>query len=265
MSGIIAGILRLSVHCFPCKTHAEGSPAAIDLHIAIGSEMPNAALSLSEKQSPSVICYEIQSTAENTAVLRNTLRNLINREPDLEVVGEANGGQAALQLFPRVNPDVTLMDGSMPDMSGIETTRQLKQIQPNAKIIGLTFYGESTYLEEMAAVGASGFLVKSGEPENVMNAIRIVSAGGTYFDPAIPHPPAPAMRAAASATERLSTDELAVAKLLSNGRTNAEIAVLLGLKIPAVEKLRAAAMKKLGLRSRAGLVRMAAKRHWLAD
>jgi len=201
---------------------------------------------------------------EDHAVLRDTLRNLINRQPDLEVVGEANGGRAALQLFPRIKPDVVLMDGSMPDMSGIETTRRLKQIQPKAKIIGLTFYGESTYLEEMAAVGASGFLVKTSEPENVMNAIRIVSDGGTYFDPAIPRRSAPAVRAA-SATERLTGDELAVAKFLANGRTNAEIAVSLGLKIPTVEKHRASAMKKLGLHSRAGLVRLAAERHWLTD
>ena len=201
---------------------------------------------------------------EDHALLRDTLRNLINRQPDLEVVGEANGGRAALQLFSRVNPDVVLMDGSMPDMSGIDTTRRLKQIQPNAKIIGLTFYGESTYLEEMAAVGASGYLVKTGEPENLMNAIRIVSAGGTYFDPAIPRRPVRAARAA-SATEGLTRKELAVAKFLANGRTNAEIAVSLGLKIPVVEMHRAAAMKKLGLRSRAGLVRLAAERHWLAD
>ena len=201
---------------------------------------------------------------EDHAVLRDTLRNLINRQPDLEVVGEANGGRAALQLFPRIKPGVVLMDGSMPDMSGIETTRRLKQIEPKAKIIGLSFYGESTYLEEMEAVGANGYLVKTGEPENVMNAIRIVSAGGTYFDPVIPRPRTRAARAARG-TERLTASELAVAKFLANGRTNAEIAVSLGLKIPAVEKHRAAAMKKLGLNSRAGLVRLAAKRHWLAD
>jgi DNA-binding NarL/FixJ family response regulator len=216
---------------------------------------------MKKKQRPEKVHVML---VEDHALLRSTLRKLINRQPDLEVVGEANGGRAALELFPRVNPDVVLMDGSMPGMNGIETTRRLKQIQPNAKIIGLTFYGESTYLEEMAAVGASGYLVKTGEPENVMNAIRIVSAGGTYFDPAIPGPPAPAARAAA-ATERLTADELAVAKLLANGRTNAEIAVSLGLKTSAVEKLRAAAMKKLGLRSRAELVRTAARRRWLAN
>lgn len=201
---------------------------------------------------------------EDHAFLRDTLRKLINRQPDLEVVGEANSGRAALELFPRVKPDVVLMDGSMPDMSGIETTRRLKQIQPKVKIIGLTFYNESTYLEEMAGVGASGYLVKTSEPENVMNAIRTVSDGGTYFDPTIPRRATPAARAA-SPTESLTGDELAVAKFLADGRTNAEIAVSLGIKIPVVERHRAAAMKKLGLHSRAGLLRLAAERHWLAD
>ena len=201
---------------------------------------------------------------EDHAFLRDSLRNLINRQPDLEVVGEANGGRAALQLFPRIKPDIVLMDGSMPDMSGIETTRRLKQIQPKAQIIGLTFYDESTYLEEMAAVGASGYLVKTSEPENVMNAIRTVSNGGTYFDPTIPRRPARVARAA-SAIKRLTSDELAVAKFLADGRTNAEIAVSLGLQISAVEKHRAAAMKKLGLHSRAELLRLAAERRWLAD
>src|SRR4029077_6806759 len=98
-----------------------------------------------------------------------------NLAPDLEVVGEAESGPAALQLLSRINPDVILMDGSMPEMNGIETTRRLKQLQPKSKIIGLTLYGESTYLEEMVAVGASGYLIKTGVTENLINAIRVVA------------------------------------------------------------------------------------------
>jgi len=150
----------------------------------------------------------------------------------------------------------------MPDMNGIETTRRLKQIQPKAKIIGLTLYGESTYLEEMAAAGASGFLMKTGSPENVFDAIRTVAGGGTYFDPAVPRYPTSTAHANLD-TEELTDDELAVAKLLANGQTNAEIAGSLGLQIQVVETRRVAAMKKLGLRSRAGLVRIASERHWL--
>jgi DNA-binding NarL/FixJ family response regulator len=200
---------------------------------------------------------------DDHAGLREALRKVINLQPDLEVAAEASGGRDALQLLSHVNPDVVLMDGSMPEMNGIETTRQLKRLQPKAKIIGLTLYGESTYLEEMVAAGASGYVMKTGAPENVINAIRIVSKGGTYFDPAVPRRHQASVAHGASASEELTARELAVAKLLSNGLTNAEIAVSLDLKIRAVEAHRTAAFKKLGLRSRAGLVRVAAERHWL--
>jgi len=200
---------------------------------------------------------------DDHAGLREALRKVINLEPDLEVAAAASGGRDALQLLSHVNPDVVLMDGSMPEMNGIETTRRLKRLQPKTKIIGLTLYGESTYLEEMVAAGASGYVMKTGAPESVINAIRIVSKGGTHFDPAVPRRHQASVARGASATKELTARELAVAKLLSNGLTNAEIAVSLDLKVPAVEAHRTAAFKKLGLRSRAGLVRVAAERHWL--
>lgn len=199
---------------------------------------------------------------DDHAALREALRNVINLQPDLEVVGEAESGAAALRILPRINPNIIMMDGSMPGMNGIEATRLLKRAQPKVKIVGLTLYGESTYLEEMVAAGASGYLMKTGAPENVFDAIRIVNDGGTYFDPEVPRYAAPAARPGL-ATEELAEDELAVAKLLADGRTKTEIAASLGLTIPTVEKHRAAAMQKLGLRSRAGLVRLAAERHWL--
>jgi len=200
---------------------------------------------------------------DDHAALREALRKIINLQSDLKVTAEASGGRAAIQLLPRANPDVILMDGSMPEMNGIETTRRLKQLQPNAKIIGLTLYSESTYLEEMVASGASGYVMKTGAPEHVINAIRIVSKGGTYFDPDVPRRHRASVARRAPANKKLTAREIAVAKLLSNGLTNAEIATSLGLDIPTVEAHRTAALKKLGLRSRAGLVRVAAERDWL--
>ena len=200
---------------------------------------------------------------DDHAGLRRALRELIDLQPDLEVVAEADSGTAALQLFPRTTPDVVLMDGSMPEMNGIETTRRLKQIRPKVKVVGLTLYSEATYLEEMVAAGASGYLLKTGEPANLASAIRIVNKGGTYFDSAIPR------RAAAVAhkpsTQKLTTNELAVARMLANGQNNAEIADSLSLKIGAVERHRAAVLKKLRVCGRAGLIRLAAERHWLDD
>lgn len=199
---------------------------------------------------------------DDHALLREVLRKLINLQPDLEVVAEANGGRVALQLLPQTNPDVVLMDGSMPEMNGIEATSRLRKLQPDIKIIALTLYEQTMYLEEMVAMGASGFVLKTAEPTNLLEAIRTIAAGGTYFDPAIPQRSAP-IAAAASNREELTADELKVAKRLANGQTSAEIAASLGLNIPAVEAHRSAALKKLGLSSRAGLVRVAAQRRWL--
>jgi DNA-binding NarL/FixJ family response regulator len=215
---------------------------------------------MKKKQRPEKIRVML---VDDHAPLREALRKVINLERDLEVVAEADGGPAALQLLRRINADVVLMDGSMPGMNGIETTRGLKRLQPKAKIIGLTLYGESTYLEEMVAAGASGYVIKTGAPENLINAIRIINDGGTYFDPAVPRHRSTATAAPPSAIEELTAGELAVAKLIANGQTNSEIAMSLGLKLKTVDARRITAMKKLGLRSRAGLVRVAAERNWL--
>jgi two-component system NarL family response regulator len=179
----------------------------------------------------------------------------------LAVVAEAASGPIALDLFKRTAPDVILMDGSMPEMSGIKATHELKQLEPDVKIIGLTLYESSTYLEDMIAAGARGYVSKTGAPAVVAEAIRAVAEGGTYFDENIP-------RRASSAVqnqprvEELNAEELAVAKRLADGHTNAEIAAALDMTLPVVERHRIAAMKKLNVRSRAELARVAALCQW---
>jgi len=199
---------------------------------------------------------------DDHAGMREALRTIIDAEPDLTVVAEADGGRAALKLLRRTKPDVILMDGSMPEMSGMEATRQLKRLQPGVKIIGLTLYDEAAYLQEMIAAGAKGYVLKTSAPANVTKAIRTVVSGGSYFDKVVPS------RSYASSedeavVEELSESELAVIKRLADGRTNVEIAADLEFTLPLVESYRATAMKKLGLRSRAELVRVAVQRHWL--
>jgi len=195
-------------------------------------------------------------------VMREALRAIISAQPDLTIVAEADGGQAAIDLLEDARPEVVLMDGSMPEMNGMETTRRLRQLLPDLKVIGLTLYEQTTYLEEMIEAGASGYVLKTGSPSEIVQAVRAVARGGTYFAPSIPRR-VPAAAAQPAATGELSTDELAVAKLLANGRTNREIASSLGLSLAVVETRRAAAMNKLGLRTRAELVRVATKRAWL--
>jgi DNA-binding NarL/FixJ family response regulator len=197
---------------------------------------------------------------DDHAGMRDALRTFINLQPDLAVVAEADG-HSALDVFARTTPDVVLMDGSMPGKNGIELTHELGQLQPAVKVIGLTLYESSTYLEDMIAAGAKGYVSKTAAPTNVAEAIRAVAAGGTYFDKNIPR------RSSASAqkqtvVEDLSQDELAVLKRVANGQTNDEIAAALEVSLPVVESRRAAAMKKLNVRSRADLARVAALRQW---
>jgi two-component system invasion response regulator UvrY len=197
---------------------------------------------------------------DDHAGMRDALRTFINSEPDLAVVAEADGN-SAIDVFGRTAPDVVLMDGSMPGKNGIEVTHELRQRQPAVRVIGLTLYESSTYLEDMIAAGAKGYVSKTGTPTNVAEAIRAVAAGKTYFDKNIPR------RSSASAQNQtevddLSADELAVMKRIANGQTNDEIASDLEVTLPVVERLRTAAMKKLNVRSRAELARVAAQRQW---
>ena len=180
---------------------------------------------------------------DDHAAMRDALRMIVNSEPDLIVVAEADSGRSALELLPRTKPDVVLMDGSMPKMNGLEATRRLIELQPAMRIIGLTLYQEATYLEDMIAAGARGYVSKTSDPTNVTKAIRAIAAGETYFDQSVTRRFSTAAQDRAIA-EELSADQLAVMKRVANGRTNAEIAAELDLTISAVETQRTAAMKK---------------------
>jgi DNA-binding NarL/FixJ family response regulator len=197
---------------------------------------------------------------DDHAGMRDALRTFINLQPDLTVVAEADG-HSAIDVFARTTPDVVLMDGSMPGKNGIEVTQELRQLQPAVRVIGLTLYETSTYLEDMMAAGAKGYVSKTGAPTNIAKAIRAVAAGGTYFDEDIPRHSAASAQKQTMADE-LSANEQAVLKLVANGHTNDEIAAGLDLTLPVVERRRTVAMKKLNVRSRAELARVAALRHW---
>jgi DNA-binding NarL/FixJ family response regulator len=197
---------------------------------------------------------------DDHAGMRDALRTFLNLQTDLAVVAEADG-RSALDVFARTTPDVVLMDGSMPGKNGIEATHELRQFQPAVRVIALTLFESSTYLEDMIAAGAKGYVSKTGAPTNIAEAIRAVAAGGTYFDANI------SRRSAAPAQTKtvaddLSVDERAVLKRVASGQTNDEIAADLEVSLPVVERRRTAAMKKLNVRSRAELARVAVLRQW---
>jgi DNA-binding NarL/FixJ family response regulator len=194
--------------------------------------------------------------------MRAALRTVINLEDDLLLVAEMESGEAAIAALGAARPDIVLMDSSMSGMNGMETTRRLRELQPDLKIIGITLYEETSYLEEMIELGACGYVLKSGSPSEIIKAIRTVAAGGTWFDPSIPRR-VRAPGGGGTMSERLSNEELEVAKFLANGQTRSEIATLLGLSVAQVDARRQAAMSKLGARNRAELARVAKERGWL--
>jgi two-component system response regulator NreC len=201
--------------------------------------------------------------ADDHGVLRAGLRALLNTESDLDVVGEASGGIQALVLAARLQPDVMLMDISMPDLDGLEVTRQLAQQQPQIRVLLLTIHEDEAILREAIRAGAAGYIIKRAVESELINAIRSTAAGGMYVHPTlarvlledIARPPT-----TARATADLTARETEVLQAIAEGYTNRQIAERLHLSVRTVETHRANLRAKLDIRSRAGLVRYAAEK-----
>lgn len=193
------------------------------------------------------------------------IKMLIQAAPDLELVGEATDGKSALELIGTTAPDVAVIDVSMPGMTGIELTRRLAEGRSSAKILVLTMHDDRAYLQQLLTLGARGYLLKRSAAEELVRAIRAVAAGGLYVDPAVAGKlvSASTTSSPAAAPARLSEREEEVLKLAAQGFTNKEAAARLDLSIKTIETYKARAAEKLGLRTRAEIVRYGAARGWL--
>jgi DNA-binding NarL/FixJ family response regulator len=206
--------------------------------------------------------------ADDHMVVREGLKTLINAQPDMIVIGEAGDGQTALQQAQACQPDIVIMDITMPDMNGIQATAQLKHACPDVKVVALSVHEDTSYLRQLLAAGASGYVLKHVAADALIQAIRLVAAGGVYLDPAIAgHVVARYVRVPAAASELLGADlserETDVAQRIAQGYSNREIGTQLNLSVKTVETYRARALEKLGLESRAALVRYALSHGWL--
>jgi len=123
--------------------------------------------------------------AEDHETIRDGLKLLLNSQSDMEVVGEADNGRAALQLAEQLLPDVVVMDISMPELNGLQATKKLKEKCPRVKVLILTRHTEPVYLQELLQAGASGYVLKQSKSEELIRAILAVAAGQAYLDPAI--------------------------------------------------------------------------------
>lgn len=208
--------------------------------------------------------------ADDHAVVRDGLRVLIDAQDDLTVVGEAGNGEQALELIRRLQPDVALVDVSMPVMNGLELMSRLNEEPVKTKVLALTANEDRGYLQRLLALGAVGYLLKRSAAEELIRAIRSVAQGVRYIDPTILDELVSGMAdfsssGTAKAEDVLSDREHEVLKLIAQGHTNKEIAARLDLSVKTVETYKSRSMQKLRLRGRADIVRFAVDRGWLRD
>ncbi|HEY1512631.1 MAG TPA: response regulator transcription factor [Gaiellaceae bacterium] len=204
---------------------------------------------------------------DDHAVVRSGLKLLLSAEPDLEVVGEAGNAREAVFEVRAQKPDVVLLDVVMPGESGIEAVPKLLHESPETKVLVLSMQDDPNYVREAFAAGASGYVLKEAADAEVVDAIRQVADGGSYVHPVLGARmvAADAQAKAAAAADPLSDREREVLTLLALGHTNQEIAKQLYISVRTAETHRAHIMRKLGLETRAALVRYAIAHGLLAD
>ena len=200
--------------------------------------------------------------ADDHGVVAEGLKHLVEAEADMEVVACVGDGREAVQLARDAQPDVVLMDLSMPELNGADATRAILQRDPKCRVIVLSMYAQREYVRRALKAGAAGYVVKRSAAKELVEAIRAVHAGQRYLSPRV----ADVVLEDYSDDKqddplaRLSAREREVLQLLAEGRTGAEIAQRLSLSQKTVETYRARLVEKLGIRDLAGLVRFAIQR-----
>jgi DNA-binding NarL/FixJ family response regulator len=202
--------------------------------------------------------------------VRLGLKLLIDREPDLEVVGEASDGTEAIARGSSLDLDVAVIDVTMPGISGVVATRKLKELRPDLPIVSLTRHADQTFLEELLRAGASAYVLKQSPHVELLRAIRAAASGQQYIDPALMHHLAAPFAAqerkrTARASPSLTDRETEVLRFVAQGHSNKEIAARLDLSNKTIEVHKANAMRKLGLSGRIELLQYALHVGWLHD
>jgi two-component system response regulator NreC len=208
--------------------------------------------------------------ADDHAVLRDGLKALVNAQPDMEVVGEADNGRTAWQKAKELLPDVVVMDISMPEMNGAQATQRLKESCPKIKILALTAHEDKGYLRHLMETGASGFVLKRAATLELIQAIRVVATNGAYIDPTLAGELLSSSMRKTHRHETLDNKELSereteVLRLVAWGYSNKEIAAQLRISVKTVETYKARLGDKLELKSRTEIVRYAVRQGWLQD
>lgn len=203
---------------------------------------------------------------EDHAIVRQGVRLLLDGQPDMEVVGEADEGGKALALVAQKEPDVVLMDLAMPGINGLEATTEIKRRWPDVQVIALTVHDNDEYFFQMITAGAAGYVLKGADPSELLEAIRTAHKGEVFL-----HPPLTTklvrdyLRRArlgevSDSYDALSEREKQVLRLIGEGQTTQEIADTLGIATSTVQTHRAHIMEKLNLHRRSELMKYAVRR-----
>jgi len=199
-------------------------------------------------------------------VVRSGLRMLLAGESDVEIVGEAGTAKEALDAVPQLTPDIVLMDIGLPDMSGIQATREIKRLYPEVAVVALTIHEDEEYFFKMLEAGANGYVPKRAAPEELLTAIRAAAKGEVYLYPSLAKLLVKDFLAQdrgsgeAAGLDGLTDREQEVLRYLADGATNDEIAEVLVISPKTVARHRENIMRKLNLHSRVDLVRYAIRK-----
>ena len=197
-------------------------------------------------------------------IMRDGLKAILSRGSEFRVVGEAENGRDAVQFTKRLKPHVVVMDIGLPGLNGVETTQEILRLHPDCKVVVLSMYDDDNSVLGAIRAGARGFILKRASDIDLVEALRIVAAGGVYMSPQVSDRLLTRIQKGNlestrghSALDSLSRRELQVLRLVADGKTSKEIATLLDLSEQTVRSYRKTMMKKLGVNNVAGLTQLA--------
>ena len=203
---------------------------------------------------------------DDHTVVRQGLRRILESDEEIEIVGEAGDGRAAVELAQRVQPHVVVMDVALPELNGIEATRQIMKRNENARVLILTMHSDDVCVRQSLKAGARGYLLKDSEDLDLLKAVKAIGRGGSFFSPAVSKVVLSGYLGdkvdgdAEDSVARLTDREREVLQLIAEGKTNKEIATLLSVSINTVETHRKHIMEKLDLHNTADIVRFAVRK-----
>jgi DNA-binding NarL/FixJ family response regulator len=202
--------------------------------------------------------------ADDHKVVRAGIRELLSDEPDIVVVGEARDGREAVELALAERPDVVVMDINMPELSGVEATRQIRTLIPAVRVLVLTAYQDDPYIYGLLDAGASGYILKTAEGSEIVRAVRATAAGQSAIDPAIAPRLIARLTQPAVTSDALTERELEVLRLAARGQTNKQIGAALHISDRTVQNHLANIYAKLGVASRTEAVTQGLQRNLIS-